>query len=193
MAMAPGEIRKALGEIYSTFPKSSKMFLGYIEPASATGAFEGTTQRAAVISMMSAWQLENKAPTVTFAPTDEKVIDYVRNVAKNAEQSPCQMLVVIDLSLGENVTKVYVLPKGACFIATAAYGSPIAREIVTLSQFRDQVLQRSKLGRAIVWFYYAVSPTMASWIEAKRPIRSAIRSCLIPVVWLVQARTRKRP
>lgn len=73
--MTSSEIRKALTEIREAFPKSSKMFVGFIEQASKSGAFEGATERGAVISMKSAWQLEDKAPTVTFGPTDEGVID----------------------------------------------------------------------------------------------------------------------
>jgi hypothetical protein len=85
------DTERYLGEIRTTFPKSSKMFVGFIERAEKTGALEGSTQRGSVIAMKNAWQLENKAPTVTFAPTDEKVIDYARNVAGNAAQSACKM------------------------------------------------------------------------------------------------------
>lgn len=119
---SPSDIHKALAEIQETFPKSSKMFVGFIEHHSKTGAFEGTTQEASVMAMKNAWQLENKAPTRTFTPTDEAVIAYARSIAESSAQSPCKMLVVIDLN--RPLTSVWVVPKGMCFIATASYGFP---------------------------------------------------------------------
>ena len=46
MAMTPKEIHQALAGICSTFPKSSKTFVGFIDHASKTGAMEGTMQHA---------------------------------------------------------------------------------------------------------------------------------------------------
>lgn len=183
------DILKALTEICGTFPKSSKTFVGFIEDHSKTGAFEGTTQEASVIAMKSAWQLEDKPPTKIFAPTDESVIGYVRNVAERATQSPCKMLVVIDMN--KAMTSVWVVPKGMCFIATAAYGSPFAAEVLVLSQFRDEVLLRSKLGRYAVRLYYAVSPPIASSIEGKKPLKVVIRTLLAPILCLVRTQMHR--
>jgi hypothetical protein len=185
ISMTPNDIYKSLAEIRDTFPKPSKVFVFLIEPAGKTGAFEGATQRAAVISMKSAWQLEGKEPTRRFAPTDESVIDYVRSIADNASQSPVQMLVVIDLS--EGLTSVWVMPKSKCFIATAAYGSPLAPEVVTLRQFRDDVLVRSRLGRTFVSCYYFASPPLASFISKHEYLRALTRRCLLqPILHLIK-------
>jgi hypothetical protein len=66
-------------------------------------------------------------------------------------------------------------PKGGCFIATAAYGSSLASEVVLLSRFRDDVLLRSKLGALFVTFYYQVSPPLASFIAQVEFLRAATR------------------
>jgi hypothetical protein len=147
--MTPTEIHTQLNAIRESFPKSSKMFLGFIERADKTGAFEGSTHRGAVIAMKNAWQLENRAPTVSFSPTDEKVIEYVRKAAADAQQSPCKLMVVIDMAA--NATQIWLMPKGGpCFIATAACGDPFAPEVLVLSAFRDNVLLRRRGGQVFV-------------------------------------------
>lgn len=46
------------------------------------------------------------------------------------------------------------LPSPSCFIASAVYDSSHAPEVETLRKFRDNVLERSELGRKIVSLYY---------------------------------------
>jgi hypothetical protein len=76
---------------------------------------------------------------------------------------------------------------GGCFVATAACGSPVAAEVIILTHFRDAYLSRNMAGRAFVWCYYAVSPTIAA-IIAKHDFlrRTALRLVIRPAVWLVQ-------
>ncbi len=38
---------------------------------------------------------------------------------------------------------------GRCFVVTAAYGHPLAREVIELSIFRDTVLKKSSFGRLL--------------------------------------------
>ena len=113
----------------------------------------------------------------------------VRNVSANAAQSAVKMLVVIDLTA--NLTSVYVLPKGTCFVATAVYGSPIAGEVVVLSRFRDEILMRSQIGTGLVRLYYAVSPPIASFIAGRKLLRILARSMLAPIVFAVQRVARR--
>jgi uncharacterized repeat protein (TIGR01451 family) len=76
---------------------------------------------------------------------------------------------------------------GACFIATAAYGSPAERHVVTLRQFRDRVLRRSAAGRAFIDWYYQHSPPVARYIAGRPWARAAARALLAPVVAVVVA------
>jgi hypothetical protein len=83
---------------------------------------------------------------------------------------------------GDTETTVAVV----CFIATAAYGSPLEPHVVALRQFRDRYLQQSELGRAFVRFYYRHSPPVARVIAAHDSLRLAVRMLRAPVVLAVE-------
>lgn len=73
---------------------------------------------------------------------------------------------------------------GGCFIATAVYGSPIAKEIIILREFRDRFLLTNDWGRKIVNLYYRHSPTLARFISQSEKLRSATRILIYPAVGL---------
>jgi len=75
---------------------------------------------------------------------------------------------------------------GGCFIATAAFGTPLAKEVVTLKRFRDRCLLTRNWGRAFVRFYYRHSPPMAEYIRSRPVYCSIVRGALRPLVWLVK-------
>ena len=76
-----------------------------------------------------------------------------------------------------------------CFIATAAYGSPLSQDVKLLRAFRDQYLLTSEPGRKVVEFYYATSPPVADFIREHEMLRGVVRTGLEPLValsrWLV--------
>ncbi len=71
---------------------------------------------------------------------------------------------------------------GGCFIATAAYGTPMAEEIQILREFRDGHLRTNPLGSAFVHFYYAVSPPIAEFISEYAVLKLIVRITLVPAV-----------
>lgn len=83
--------------------------------------------------------------------------------------------------------------KGMCFIATAAYGTPLAAEVMILSRFRDEVLLLSRPGQLFVKIYYFASPPFARFI-ANSPHRQAIiRLLLLQPVLKVLEVSRLKP
>ena len=75
---------------------------------------------------------------------------------------------------------------GGCLIATAAYGSSMAGEVVTLRRFRDDHLMKSEVGREFVRLYYRYSPAIADYIRERDSLRAAVRWALWPVVSVIK-------
>jgi hypothetical protein len=71
---------------------------------------------------------------------------------------------------------------GGCFIATAAYGTPMAEEIQILREFRDEYLLTNPLGQGLVDAYYAISPPIADFITEHPSLKPIVRAGLTPVV-----------
>lgn len=75
--------------------------------------------------------------------------------------------------------------QGGCFIATAAYGSPMHPQVSRLRDFRDRHLRTNAPGRWFVATYYRHSPGVAEFIGRHDAMRSLARGALWPVVFAV--------
>jgi hypothetical protein len=74
----------------------------------------------------------------------------------------------------------------SCVIATAAYGSPMAPEVVYMRNVRDGMIGSTPTGRVLrdafnTW-YYSWSPLVASWISTSGTLRAVFRELLVPIV-----------
>ena len=70
-----------------------------------------------------------------------------------------------------------------CFIATAAYGSPLDRHVAALRSFRDTYLMTNRAGRAFVEVYYRYSPPFACVIAPIPRSGPRRRWALTPLVY----------
>lgn len=69
-----------------------------------------------------------------------------------------------------------------CFIATAAYGTPLAGEIGVLREIRDSRLMTNPLGALFVDTYYRVSPPVADQVAQNDFLRSGVQFLLKPIL-----------
>ena len=103
-----------------------------------------------------------------------------------------------DRSVGQTVT-INVGPAGAvvpgntetgpggtsCFIATAAYETPFADDVVVLRRFRDRWLLPTATGRELVKLYYRCSPPLAETVSGNENMKRFTRTLLAPAVRLL--------
>jgi|GEM_PF-3213479 len=93
--------------------------------------------------------------------------------------SPSDAVTLSELSGGAEPT----LKDPRCFIATAAYGSPLDPHLDTLRWFRDYILLVSNSGRSFVKAYYQLSPPIAAYIAESPILRAMTRTALwLPVI-----------
>lgn len=52
---------------------------------------------------------------------------------------------------------------GGCYVATAVYGSYDCPQVWILRRYRDDTLAKTWYGRAFIYTYYAISPTLVKW------------------------------
>ena len=79
-------------------------------------------------------------------------------------------------------TEINFTTVSPCFVATAAYGTPMANEISALRRFRDRHLATHAPGRALIRAYYSVGPSLADAIRPRPFLRFLTRVALTPLV-----------
>ncbi|MDO5297220.1 MAG: S8 family serine peptidase [bacterium] len=123
----------------------------------------------------------NNSPLIQDGLIDLQTVKVVNRLAKAGANSD-------ELTISEKSGKdIGSLSSGSggCFIATAAYGSYLEPEVMTLRRFRDRSLITNAPGRAFVKLYYTYSPAAAEFIAAHPSARWATRVALTPLVYSV--------
>lgn len=78
---------------------------------------------------------------------------------------------------------------GWCFIATAVYQQNDAEPVLVLRRFRDDVLNKSVVGRRFINLYYKLSPQIAVLLVRHNYLRICVRialDCLVKIITLIR-------
>jgi hypothetical protein len=73
---------------------------------------------------------------------------------------------------------------GACFIATASYGSPMDAHGSLFHEFRDRFLLTNPLGEGLMELYYNYLPPVAALVAKHKTLSKLVRSPVLPFVLL---------
>ena len=150
-----------------------------------TRATEDDAGRLQIGAVADAWRsvtaavVDNATGSASASLTTLGVVAPFEELTGTEERTPLSILLLILGSLG-----ILGLAEGGgpCFIATAAYGTPMAAEIDTLRAFRDTWLLTNPAGTAFVDFYYRVSPALADQVAQHPVLGAAVRAILLPVL-----------
>jgi uncharacterized repeat protein (TIGR01451 family) len=123
------------------------------------------------------------AQTISVAAVTSDVDYDASNDAPSAQGTGGGFSSCAQPDFGDSLDGVAIGP--ACFIATAAYGSPMHEHVETLRRFRDRFLLPNRPGRAIVRLYYRYSPTAARYLSSRPWLRAAVRWALAPLVYTI--------
>jgi len=102
-------------------------------------------------------------------------------------------LAVVLVALGVVILLVYLaiqsfLNNLGCYIATMAYGSYDAPEVLVLRRFRDEKLSKTFLGRVFIANYYAFSPLLVKFVRKTGIAEKFIRKKLDGFVGRLKAK-----
>lgn len=87
---------------------------------------------------------------------------------------------------GFETQEIHFTTVSPCFVATAAYGSPLAPRIATLRQFRDDTLRGTLVGDAFIEAYEQVGPALAATLREHPSLVPPVRAVLDAVVTLLE-------
>jgi hypothetical protein len=127
------------------------------------------------------YPLGTEVSLVAEAVSDYQFIYWSGDVSTFADVDAAETTIIMngDYSITANFRRPGSIQ---CFIATAAYGTPMAEEIGILREFRDEYLLINPIGAALVDFYYTVSPPIAQFITEHPSLKPVVRTGLLPAI-----------
>ncbi|RJP15008.1 MAG: hypothetical protein C4520_20785 [Candidatus Abyssobacteria bacterium SURF_5] len=121
---------------------------------------------------------------------DDWLVNRINHASYPAPNGPPTVELIVSHFTGAQLATASVIYGGggggsaSCFIATAAYGSALEKDVMILRQFRDTYLLPNVLGKELVEIYYRTSPGIAQVIARHEMLRAVTRTILMPIVWV---------
>lgn len=171
-------------------PPAVLLFFGLCAAAHWYGSsyFQGTPPNLVVVKLDDCLKVENSFRLDNFMPERKGPLDVYGKVCpvkphKRTSPPPPP----------KSTGKVYTLPR--CFIASAAYGTPLADEVDFLRRFRDDVLTRTRGGYDFFSRfhdqYYRFSPAITAGMNADPELAALMRQGIVePLVHWLEVATR---
>ena len=102
--------------------------------------------------------------------SDPQPDEEVKSDSKSALKIALTVLGIIFGALGVAILLIWLaiqslLSSAGCYIATMAYGSYDAPEVLVLRRFRDEKLNKTFMGRVFIANYYAFSPLLVKFVK----------------------------
>lgn len=119
---------------------------------------------------------ELQATVANLLPGTEYVVA-VRGVADCGAASPV-------VSASTQTAQLQFATLHGCFVATAAWGTPMDGQVDVLRHFRDTRLRGNPLGEVFTAGYYAFGPYLARLVAADEHLRALARHALEPLIEL---------
>jgi serine protease len=167
---------------------TSSLTVNYTLGGSATNGTDYTTVSSSVVIAAG-----SATAAITISPIDDSVYEGNESVTLTLSASASYDVgspssATVTITENDPVPPQYTLAGGnGCFIATAAYGTPMAEQVRYLRAFRDQYLQTNEPGRWFVTQYYKFSPPFADYLRQHDDLRTLARTALSPFVGLSRA------
>ena len=145
----------------------------YYDPELSVSDLEGATRTfsVAVNQLVNvSWQINGSS-----VQTNESVTEaYYMN--KSAVNGSWNVSAIVSNENGTDMQTWVWTVVVPCFIATAAYGTPLHDDIDVLRDFRDEYLITNSPGRAFVKAYYTLSPPIAALVRDNEWLGTAVRT-----------------
>ena len=145
----------------------------YYDPQSPVSDLEGATRTFSITINQTVdviWQINGSTVQTNGSVTEAS---YTNASAVNGTWNVSAIVSNANGSDMQTWVWTVVIP---CFIATAAYGTPLHDDIDVLRAFRDEYLMANSPGRAFVKAYYILSPPIAAMIRDSKWLGAAVRT-----------------
>jgi hypothetical protein len=158
---------------------------------SGPGSYSGLMNPAVVVMIgpiieTATFQSPTSTTTSTSSPTQT-----TWTTTTPLEETTTSASSIVEGTTSSEQPTIPVSSPARCIIATAAYGSEMAPEVVYMRYVRDRLIGSTAVGRALVGtfnaFYYSWSPRLAESISANQFLRVVFPVLLLPLVGIVHA------